>query len=358
MTNDGCFPSKRVQTGPTVPLFSIIVPTCNRTRELRACLRALARLDYPKSCFEVIVVDDGSEPALDATDFNGFDGLATWLRQTNAGPAAARNAGAEQAQGEYLAFTDDDCMPAPSWLNGLARAFQQTPQALVGGRTTNGLPGNTYSTASQMIVNAAMDYFLATHSKFQFFASNNLAIPAELFRTIGGFDVSFRTSEDRDFCDRWVREGYRLVYAPDAVIQHYHELTLAGFLHQHFGYGKGANRFHRARARRGREPFRPELSFYRNVFRYSFAHDKRTLSLAALLFLWQAANAAGYLWQCCMPETTNEITRARCMQSPVRNGPLKGVQGKSREGMLGVRALDGDSDLWAQSPAGKTTPHV
>jgi GT2 family glycosyltransferase len=288
----------------------------------------LARLDYPESSFEVIVVDDGSEPPLDATDFYGLDGRATWLRQSNAGPAAARNAGAEKAQGQYLAFTDDDCIPDPGWLNGFARAFQQAPHALVGGCTTNALPGNIYSAVSQMIVNAAMDYFLTTHSTFQFFASNNVALPADLFRTVGGFDVSFRTSEDRDFCDRWLREGYRLFYAHDAVIQHRHELTLAGFLRQHFGYGKGANRFHRARARRGAEPFRPELSFYRNVCQYSFAHDERILSVAALLFLWQAANAAGYLSQCCRLEAANEITPAHCMQSPVLNWPLKGAQEK------------------------------
>ena len=302
MTNDGCFPSKRVQTGPAVPSFSIIVPTCNRPRQLRECLGALAMLDYPKSCFEVIVVDDGSKPALQATDFDGFSGRMRWLRQPNAGPAAARNFGAEKAKGDYLAFTDDDCMPGPGWLNGFARAFEKAPQALVGGRTANGLPGNTYSTTSQMIVNAATDYFLATHSQFQFFPSNNVAIPADLFRSIGGFDVSFRTSEDRDLCDRWVRQGYRLIYTSNAFIQHYHELTLRGFLRQHFGYGKGANQFHRARARRGAEPFRPELSFYRHVFRYSFVHDNRVPSLAALLFLWQVANAAGFLWQCCRLE--------------------------------------------------------
>jgi GT2 family glycosyltransferase len=262
----------------------------------------LARLDYPESCFEVIVVDDGSDPALNATDFDRLDGRATWLRQPNAGPAAARNAGANKAQGKYIAFTDDDCLPAPGWLNGFAHAFQQAPQALVGGCTINGLPRNIYSTASQVIVDAARVYFVETHSQFQFFASNNLALAANLFRTMGGFDASFRTSEDRDFCDRWMREGYHLVYAPDAVIQHCHELTLAGFWRQHFAYGKGASHFHRARARRGAEPFRPELSFYRDVFRFSLAHDERTVPLAALLFLWQVANTAGYLWQRCWLE--------------------------------------------------------
>lgn len=323
MKNESDFPSKAFETSQTMPLFSIIIPTWNRPRELRACLRALARLDYPGSCFEVIVVDDGSEPALDATDFDGLGARVTWLCQCNAGPAAARNAGAHKAKGEYLAFIDDDCVPTPGWLNGFARTFQQAPRALLGGCTTNGLPGNIYATASQVIVDAARAYFIATHSKLQFFASNNLALPADLFHAIGGFDVSFRTSEDRDLCDRWIREGYRLVYAPDAVIQHRHELTLAGFWHQNFGYGKGASHFHRARAQRGAEPFRPELSFYRNVFRYSFAYGERMLSLAALLFLWQVANAAGYLWQRCRLEIAKQERRDHNDGGKVREGMIR-----------------------------------
>jgi GT2 family glycosyltransferase len=305
-----------MMTSQTMPSFSIIIPTWNRPSELRACLSALERLDYPESRFEVIVVDDGSEPALNATDFDGLGARVTWLCQSNAGPAAARNAGAHKAQGEYLAFIDDDCIPAPGWLNGFARSFQQAPRALLGGCTTNGLPGNIYATASQVIVDAARAYFIATHSKLQFFASNNLALPADLFRVMGGFDVSFRTAEDRDLCDRWVREGYRLVYAPDAVIEHHHKLNLTGFWCQNFGYGKGASDFHRAREQRGAGPFRPELSFYHNVFRYSFAQDERILSLAALLCLWQVANTAGYLWQRCRLKRPTEngvalITAAR-----------------------------------------------
>jgi GT2 family glycosyltransferase len=265
----------------------------------------LAGLEYPAARFEVIVVDDGSEPPLDTADFDQLDGRVTWLRQPNAGPAAARNAGAGKAQGEYLAFTDDDCTPAPDWLKGFARVFEHRPRALVGGCTTNALSDNIYATASQVIVEAARAYFLATRSEFQFFASNNLALPADLFRTIGGFDASFRTSEDRDLCDRWVHGGHKLLYAPDAVIHHRHELTLAGFWRQHFCYGRGAYRFHRARARRGAGLFRPELSFYRNVFCYPFARaqDGRRVSLAALFFMWQVANAAGFLWQSCRSET-------------------------------------------------------
>ncbi|BCA55528.1 glycosyl transferase [Nitrospira sp. KM1] len=305
MSDDHVPASNAERSTTPVPFFSIIVPTWNRPRQLRACLGALTGLEYPAARFEVIVVDDGSHPQLDATDFGRSDGRVTWLRQPNAGPAAARNTGAAKAQGEYLAFTDDDCVPAPAWLKGFARAFEHAPRAMIGGCTTNALPDNIYATASHVIVEAARAYFLSTHSQFQFFASNNLALPADLFRAMRGFDPSFRTSEDRDFCDRWVRGEHQLVYASDAVVHHCHELTLAGFWRQHFGYGRGAYRFHRARAMRGAGAFRPEFSFYRNVLGYPFVRtrDRRTASLAALFLLWQVANVAGFLWQGCRRET-------------------------------------------------------
>ena len=298
--------SKESYKGPPVPFFSIIIPTWNRPRQLRACLLSLAKLEYPSDRFEVIVVDDGSDPPVVPPVDRDLSGCSvTCLRQSNAGPAAARNAGAAKAQGWYLAFTDDDCVPDPDWLRRLAGAFERSPRALVGGHTINALSDNLYATASQAIVQAAQESFRAGHSRLQFFASNNLALPADLFGAVGGFDPAFRTSEDRDLCDRWARAGYPLLYAPDAVIFHGHELTLGGFWRQHFNYGRGAYRFHQARARRGAGPFRPEISFYLNVFRYPFTGggQGRRFSLAMLFVLWQLANAAGFLREGCRRES-------------------------------------------------------
>src|SRR5262245_41089017 len=75
---------------PTLPSFSIIVPTYCRPQPLRTCLAALAHLDYPHESFEVIIVDDGGRVPLEAvvSPFSDrFD--VTLLRQPHAGPAAA-----------------------------------------------------------------------------------------------------------------------------------------------------------------------------------------------------------------------------------------------------------------------------
>jgi GT2 family glycosyltransferase len=284
----------------TIPFFSIIVPTYDRPEALTACVQAIRQLDYPQDRFEVIIVDDGSPVPVEGYGYHVQDDLTIRvLRQSNAGPASARNMGAQQARGDILAFTDDDCLPTTQWLRELARSADEAPTGLVGGRTVNGLDHNLYSTASQMIVDEAYAYFLSRDSDLRFFASNNMAVSANLFQESGGFDPSFRTSEDRDFCDRWIRRGHPLVYAPKALVYHHHHLTLTAFCRQHFHYGRGAHQFHRVRARRSRSRLKPDLQFYASVCRRAFFNSWswKALCMAGLMGLWQAANLAGFVWQ-------------------------------------------------------------
>jgi GT2 family glycosyltransferase len=282
------------------PFFSIIVPTYDRHEALMVCVQAIKQLDYPRDRSEVIIVDDGSPVPVNASGYHFQNDLTIRvLRQINSGPASARNLGAQHARGDMLAFTDDDCIPTTQWLRELAQSANKAPSGLVGGRTVNGIDHNLYSTASQIIVDQAYAYFLSRDSNLRFFASNNMAVSASLFHESGGFDSSFRTSEDRDFCDRWIRRGYSLVYAPKALVHHHHHLTMTAFCRQHFNYGRGAYRFHRLRAQRSGSRLKPDLQFYASVFRRILFKplSRKSLSMAGLMGLWQIANLAGFLWQ-------------------------------------------------------------
>jgi GT2 family glycosyltransferase len=284
----------------SLSLFSIVIPTYNRPAQLSACLASLARLDYPRHGFEVIVVDDGSRTSPQAV-VKGFEHQCdvTLLRQANAGPATARNTGAKQARGEVIAFLDDDCVPAANWLTALAYRVAITPEAAIGGRVINALSHNRYSAASQLLIDYLYTYYNAHSDNASFFASNNLVFPTEHFRTIGGFDETFplAAAEDRELCDRWRRYGYRMVYAPEALVYHAHRLTLRTFWRQHHNYGRGAYHYHHVRCQRYQEARRIEpLGFYLHLLHYPFMQVRGPCAVwyATLMLISQLANAAGF----------------------------------------------------------------
>ena len=291
-------------------LFSVIIPSYNRPKQLEACLESLTQLEYPRDRFEVIVVDDGSDSPLDTVVAPFKDSLNLRLiRQNNAGPAAARNGAAQQASGKYLAFTDDDCRPATNWLQALENCFTATPDRIVGGRTVNALADNPYSTTSQNIISMGYAHYNAISDQARFFASNNMVVPADRFRELGGFDQSFTTSEDRELCDRWLHQGYQMTYAPEVVIYHAHPMTLRSFWKQHFSYGQGAFRFHKTRAQKGWGNFQIEGNYYLNLLRYPFENGqgKQGLVLTAVLFVSQVANAAGFFWEMIQSKKTSQF---------------------------------------------------
>ena len=287
----------------TQPFFSIIIPTYGRPNQLEVCLNSLSRLAYPIQRFEVIVVDDGSKTAPEAVVANFRDRVnITLLTQPNSGPASARNTGAAHAKGEFLAFTDDDCTSDSAWLKALADRFKSTPDHLIGGQTINALSKNIFSTASQELISYLYDYYNLSYRPTRLFISNNMAVPVKLFSTVGGFDTSFplAAGEDREFSDRWLHHGYQATYAPEAIVYHSHALTLLGFCHQHFNYGRGAFRFHELRTQRRQGGIKPEPpQFYLNLLRYPFyrIHGWRALLTSTLLAVSQMANASGFLWE-------------------------------------------------------------
>ena len=283
-----------------LPFISIIIPTYRRSERLAVCFQSLACLNYPRDRFEVIVVDDGSPtpPETLVADFSGkFDVML--LTQAHAGPAMARNTGAAHAKGEFLAFTDDDCIPAADWLQKLAARFATTQDSAIGGQALNSLPGNLFSTASQILIHYLYDYYNSDHNRARFFTTSNLALPKDRFYEIGGFDTIFlqAAGEDREFCYRWRKHNFPMIYAPEVLVWHSHLLTCRNFIKQHFNYGRGAFFFRQAQSRNGYGPCRVEpLSFYLNLVLAPFKLTKglRVLFLAILLLLTQCANAAGY----------------------------------------------------------------
>jgi glycosyltransferase involved in cell wall biosynthesis len=278
-------------------LFSVVLPTFNRPKQLVRCLEALADQDFPKARFEVIVVDDGGSQPLDGT-VGAFDSRMRikLLRQLNGGCAAARQFGIDHAQGEYLAFTDDDCTPASDWLTQVESALKRVPNCAVGGPTVNGAVDDLYAEATQSIVETLTLSGRDAEGFVRYAPTSNLVFPAALFSADGGLDRTWRIAggEDRDLCARWLDAGHRLFFEPLAKVIHCHRLTPQRFLGQHFDYGRGAWHYYTSL-----RPFRrlEKPALYPKLFLTPFRSQAfgRGVAICGLVLLAQLATGAGFL---------------------------------------------------------------
>lgn len=285
------------------PSVSVVIPTFGRPEKLAETLAALDKQDCES--FEVVVVDDGSSKPVTREmlpDPHRF--TLRILRQKNQGPAAARNFGAKEASGAILLFTDDDCLPTSGWLSALSQETQSHPEALVGSLTFNGLPGNNWSSASQLIIDLVYDHFNKDPTNAYFLASNNMACQREFFLELGGFDTAFPRAgaEDRDFCDRWRMTGRPIRLLREPLISHRHAQTFGKFLDLHYRYGRGAYLYQAKRKQRASGTMADDLGFHRALALNApphlrqFPHTAKPRILFALA-CWQLANASGFVSQ-------------------------------------------------------------
>ena len=292
------------QTHRGAPTFTVIVPTFRRPDKLALCLQSLAEQTLPKSAFEVIVVDDAVAESMTGAIVESIPDLSCHLLgQNRLGAAAARNRGAFEARGRYLAFTDDDCRPAPDWLETLEqRMAEQDDTVMVGGRVINALRDDPFASASQALVDFMSDYFNGNHQMAQMITSNNFCVPVKAFRKVGGFDPAFYGAggEDREIYMRWRHAGHRLIHAPEVVVYHAHDMTLREFIRQHLAYGQGAAILRRCIAEYGYTVIPPgaKKSFYWSLLRYPWRAPEMgsPWEETALFTLSQVANVAGYFY--------------------------------------------------------------
>lgn len=222
---------------PPAPLqrYSVIVCTRNGAPRIRACLRAIAAMDFPPH--ETLVVSDGSTDETEQIVSREFPGVRL-ISTPPSGLSAARNAGAAAATGDIFAFTDDDCEPDGEWLSRLDRAFTHERTAAAGGPN---LPpaARTLEEAVIRAAPGAPSHVLLDDTEAEHLPGCNLAVRREAFEDIGGFDEDFHTAgDDVDFCWRLSDVGYHLAFVPGAFVWHWRRPSIRTFLRQQMGYGK------------------------------------------------------------------------------------------------------------------------
>jgi glycosyltransferase involved in cell wall biosynthesis len=109
------------------PVFSVVIPAHNAARTLPSTVRSVLAQTRPD--FEIVVVDDGSTDATGESLRSVADDRIVYVRQTNQGPAAARNAGVERASGEYICLLDSDDLWLPDYFETMAATLEADPGA-------------------------------------------------------------------------------------------------------------------------------------------------------------------------------------------------------------------------------------
>jgi GT2 family glycosyltransferase len=232
------------------PRISIIVTCFNAADTISECVRSVISQDY--SNIEVILVDAGST---DGTTSQALEAAANQANfklivdESASTPARGRNVGSAVANGDFLAFTDSDCIAEPNWISALVNPenWKQDVGA-VGGKTVftdippeRGMLNALHGALGTRLGSAgSIEFFDGNHpANAKSLPSCNAMYSSKVFKLSGGFDESLRYCEDSCLNARIRRGGLRLAYTPKAIIHHKHRRSIGQFVRWIFDYGMG-----------------------------------------------------------------------------------------------------------------------
>lgn len=215
-----------------LPYISVVVPAFNSERTIDGCIQALLNQTYPKDFYEIIIVDDAST---DSTGKIAKSYGVKVIQEGKLGRSAARNLGARRSSGEVILFTDSDCEPVPVWIDFMTKPFSDpdvvgvngaylTHQSSLVARFTQVEVEERYSRMTKLESVNFVDTYSAAYRRDIFIASN-------------GFDETVDIDEDQELSFRLSRQGYRMVFAPEARVYHQHAETISHYVRRKFEIG-------------------------------------------------------------------------------------------------------------------------
>jgi GT2 family glycosyltransferase len=252
----------------TAPRATVVVCCFNGAGELPKVLEALAAQTLHDQ-LEVLVVDDGSSDG--TADVARAHGVRVIVHERNAGLAAARNTGWRSANAPVVVFTDDDCRPAPDWLQRLLPAIEGDPGVIGAGGAVLGVDADSltrrYLQANNPLLPLESDLLESdglAHRLWLYARRSvapqqptgardvssvvgaNMAFRVETLKLAEGFDERFHFGgEEEDLCRRLVLSGAgRLRFVPEALVIHEFEPSLRDTLRRSKAYGRGNARMY------------------------------------------------------------------------------------------------------------------
>ncbi|MFA6413308.1 MAG: glycosyltransferase [Syntrophales bacterium] len=215
---------------------SIIIPAKQINDYVREAIPHILNLDYPN--FEIIVL-------LDSETKETFPKVRM-ITTGNIGPAAKRDMALTHANGEILAFIDDDAYPRQDWLKNAVRYFTNDSIGVACGPAITPPDDNIFQQASGKVYESRLCCGPYTHryrpEKSRevdvFFPTVNFIVRKDVFVEAGGFDCPYYSGEDAKLCAKITGKlGKKIIYAPEILVWHHRRELFRGHLKQVKQYG-------------------------------------------------------------------------------------------------------------------------
>ncbi len=219
-------------------MFSVVVPVYNMADTIGLCLDSLGKLTFPSDKFEVIVVDNGSD---DGTEVLIKNYPFKIMKETEFQSAyASRNTAIRAAAGQFIAFTDADCIVDPDWLSEIARHTDDQSIGCFAGEILSYPPNSTIERFSEHIGLLRQKGPLSGWHHRPYAQTANAIYRADVFRVAGLFHPMMKSGGDADIAWRMQdRAKLGLKFVPEAKVFHRHRIDFPTLYGQFRRYGTG-----------------------------------------------------------------------------------------------------------------------
>lgn len=218
-------------------MLSVIICTYNREKYIGNLLESIAKNDFNKADYEIVLVDnnctDNTKAICDKFASTHPDINFNYVVETEQGLSAARNKGIREAKGELLVYVDDDALVDTWYLQTIVEYMSNHTNIMACGGPIIPLyeteEPEWMSSYTKALLTGWMDYGddIRLYPNGKYPGGGNSAYRAEVFQKVGSFNTelgrkgnNLMGAEEKDIFDKMVAQGMRFIYLPKMILHH------------------------------------------------------------------------------------------------------------------------------------------